>query len=214
MKKHLNTTIAIIALFIISIILIYQINTKPEPPCCDKIPVEENCNVMDVPDANADGRIDSEKVMTYYKLDDNCNFQTLVFNGYDSPGYTILGRFTGEVLPNNRYKIERLEVKIFELDKRESFDEKKYKITNVKLREKTKPEEGVAFIITIAEDNKPTPSKEVDYIYGIHSGENAINLSTSANMSFEVEVSGNHGRVGNFATGGYECDGVAIVSGG
>ena len=212
MKKHLNTTLAIIALFIISIILIYQINAQPEPPCCDKIPVEENCDVMDVPDANADGRIDSEKVMTYYKLDDNCNFQTLVFNGYGSLRYTILGRFTGEILPNNKYKIERLEAKIFELDLPNPPDKKRYKITSIKLKKGTKPQDGIVFIITIAKDDILTSSTEVDYIYGTHSGENAINLSTSAKMSFEVIESGENGFA--FATGGYECDGVAIVSGG
>jgi len=175
-----------------------------------KVPAEKENNNFLVP----------EDVMTYYKIDDNCNFQTLFLDAYGKTTKipsAIVGRFTGERLSKTTYTIKKLETKAFKVAAVNATypnEIKGYKVVNVELHEESK-ESNIIFIITIegTADHNQKKTK-VDYIYGNKEGEDSIILKTDAKITFHVKekTTGNSGS--SKPTGGYECDGVAIVSGG
>ncbi len=176
------------------------------------------------------------KSILYYKLNDNCNFQTLAFQScfadetdYNEKipsenhnSYTVLGRFNGNAVNDSLYRIDSLEVKHFFLDKDDTINNiavSNCKIGRVQLSENSKVND-VQIVFDIIKDDKPTPENELDYIYGRKKGEKPIIIHRDATISFFVRDSTNH-RILEFMgctdispesagigfSGGYECNG-------
>jgi hypothetical protein len=213
MNNQISITIAILSLLIIILILLYLLfrrkkghNNKP-------------CHIKSVPEIQSNYRLLPGEVKLYYKIDDNCNFQTLFINPYktkEARPFTILGRFTGERISKEEYKIKKIETKVYEL--LPEYAKRDGKLDNYKIiglrQGKSNTRKDLTFIFTFVEDLNYTPVKEVDYIYGLKSGENAIILKTNANMYFKFEIGNIEEGTISKPSGGYECDGEATTGGG
>ena len=182
-------------------------------------PFCNNCDRAPVPMVDrGTNRLYASQVMMNYKIDDNCNFQTLFFDPYGaspqiSKPFAILARFNGQHLPYNKYKINKLELKAYEFRLRATGDDKKYRVEYMNLSQKSN--HGNIFLeIRIIEDNKHTDIDKVDYIYGDkgHPVEDPIILNTDAEIEIEVTIVDMDGV--KPVLGGYECNGKATVGGG
>ena len=229
MKNQNISILSIIILFIIILLLLFtrensiQIccNTASEPPIS-----VENCNKKGVPRVNDRNQLEQDDVVLYYKIDDNCNFQTLFLDVYRNSrvsnrrkAFTILGRFNGKSLSNGKYQINTIEMKAYELP----FDKEpttKYRISGVKLAEDSSSN-NIKILMEMKDDTNITRDDKSDYVYGLHDNEKPIILDVNARMNFyimeniEEKNKNDDDGDGNSrpTSGGYECNGIAITSG-
>ena len=114
MKSQVPALIAITGLVILLIIMIVKDNNVTYVYCGDNNSTKpiEICTKKPIP-TSLIGENSANQVMHYYKIDDNCNFQTLQFDASWEEPYANLGRFDGEYLPDGSYQINRLEVKSY-----------------------------------------------------------------------------------------------------
>ena len=220
MKNKTISIVAIMSLLLIIILLLFNQRSLSTNVCCNEHPFcnSDNCSITDLPRIdNENGQIFADDVQLYYKIDNNCDFQTLVFDPYkdesiEKNSYTIVGRFTGEHLSDNQYKIKKLETKVYLLDTLDTSRQYTYKIENVTFDKGNSDERDIkfkVFVKNIAKDQFKADS--IDNIYGNRRNENPIILNNDADISFEVEIQNPRRRK---TSGGYECNGRAITGGG
>ena len=213
MKKQTLSLITILGLLTVIIILIFRTDKLPVTNVyCNSnqpFPPDPLCNRVSIPIS-----IESANdVMLYYKVDDNCNFQTLLFDAtyqldsLDYYPYTNLGRFTGEMLSDGRYQINKLELKSFHLKD----SPRRFKISNFMVAEKS-TEDHIFFNIEMSSVVGNEDPDDVDYTYGENSGENPIIINKDALIDFEV-TSFDGKQLPFVPGGGYECNGKATTGG-
>nr|WP_298923034.1 hypothetical protein [uncultured Allomuricauda sp.] len=210
MKNQIPLLIAVTGLVVLLAILILQDdNQVANVHCssCNEPHTQQVCALVPVP-VSLIGDDSSSKVMHYYKIDDNCNFQTLQFDASTEYPYANLGRFNGEFLPNGKYRINRMEVKSYNL----KTDERKYKISQVSLDKESSSDQVKFNIKMVAVEGNEDPNK-VDYIYGEDpEDEQPVILNRNASIEFYVMPSVDEELI--FTGGGYECNGKGTTGGG
>ncbi|PIA79196.1 hypothetical protein BFR04_06660 [Gaetbulibacter sp. 4G1] len=211
MKKQTLTLVTIIGFFAVIIILLLKDSepTVTNVYCGEKSPLRQPiCRVQPTPNS-----IDSaDDVMLYYKVDDNYNYQTLLFNPEVEYQHTIIGRFEGQYLSNNKYQLNKLHVKCFGLGKVSNY----YMVSKIKVKDETNANH-IFFEFELSRIGDRDRSDNVDYIYGEegHRNEDSLILDAGTLIDFEVDISNlPKDEQEKFTGGGYECNGIVIVGGG
>lgn len=204
MKKNKIISVAVMGLILIVLVQLFistkrpNINVYCDNQYHDTCPI--GCVRADIPKDS----LHPDDVMTYYKINDNCNFQTLAFNiKSEKTRYTILGRFNGKKTRHNLYQIDSLEVKFYNIYDSNNL---KYKVGRVEIDEKDLSKLVVKLII----DNKSGVETEIDYIYGSQEDEKPLKVNNDTNIEFEIV---NLDKKTAFVpAGGYECNGKILIS--
>ena len=198
MKKNILTLLTVIGLITIVackpiVNNIYCLGTLPsEPP--------SNQERQDVPDT-----LTQDNTMLYYKVDDNVNFQTLVFAVEGDTAYTIIGRFNGKHLPNDMYQINSLEFVAYNL-----FSKKRdtYKVRGVSVLHKESSIDFEVFLDSNA--GSAGTSEGVDHTYKAINDTPPLIINRSTMLSFIIkDIDGNKFLPG----GGYECNALPSYRG-
>ena len=176
---------------------------------------KESCIKQNVPQEDKRSfQVQPEDVMFYYKIDDECNFQTLQTNVYidirngklKKRPFFILGRFASiKSSKEGEYFINKLEAKIYELLVPPLRPKKRYKIEKITVSPTSTPAD-ITFKMHLIEDKNWTPKDKVDYIYGNKPNEPAVLIRSDAKLSFEDTGL-------KRPSGGYECNGKVITGG-
>jgi len=198
MKKQTIALVTIIGFFAVIIILLLK-NSEHNVTnvyCGESTMQPLNCYKKPVPN-----KLSADNTMLYYKVDDNCNFQTLVFDASKENAYSVLGRFTGRKIHKSQYQIDELEVIAYNL---KDGTIGHYMVSDVKIGEMT--ENHVEFEIEMIERKEKSFNQNPDYIYH----ENPIIINSNSMISFDVDFPDEP----HFTTGGYECNGKPVTSGG
>ncbi len=227
MKNKSSLTIIIAALIFVIILLIFKNNNRGIAKCCKKERHTEKCTSKQrIP--KIENLVDTH---LYYKIDDHCNFQTLLFqpcfesdDDTNNNMYSVVGRFNGSKHNDSVYAINTLEVKLFFFNiLKATGNYPEFKIGGIKtLPTSTSKHVQISFKLVKGKSGK----NESDYVYGIHNDEHPILISNheKATISFYVEDTkgkdlksmGCYDLIpSNVNTGGgYECNGKPVPPGG
>ncbi len=160
----------------------------------------ERCQKTNVPS----NELNPEDIMMYYKIDDNCNFQTLAFNiKNELTRYTILGRFDSKKINDTQYEINKLEVKYYNI-----FDDegKEYMVEKVEISKESNIN-NLVVDLTIKEGSGTDGSIDAAFIGNLNEP-----LIVDINSSIHFEIKHVDNKV--VPAGGYECNGKIIGGGG
>lgn len=212
MRKNNLILVAILAIFSITVLLLFYKNDNTiNVYCCPEEDELKVCIPSEVPDYE-----NLVSAVLYYKIDDNCSFQTLRYQYCgDSIFYSVIGRFNSVKLSNGKYQLNKLETKFV------SGLDKSPKIVGVKIDESSTEDNLILIFEVDFKDNSST----IDYTYGLSENEEPIIINKNAQISFGVldrtsllkncdDVRSDNEEPRNFTSGGYECDGEATTEGG
>lgn len=195
MKNQTTVLITIIGFFTLIVVLLLT-NKEAHVTnvyCGESTVPPLNCNKQRVPE-----KLTAHNTMLYYKVDDNCNFQTLVFDASkENNAYAVIGRFEGRQIHRDQYQIDKLEAIAYNL---EDGSRGHYKVSNVEIKDMNGYD--IEFVVELSERKGASFEDRPDYIYD----EEPVIIGRNSMIHFETVLVDNP----PFISGGYECNGKPV----